>query len=80
VRFALNLIRLYGVLSGPYIPDAAKTILAAMNAENAAWPTDLEAALTALPAGHAFTTPDVMFAKITDERRDELEAQFAGED
>ncbi len=80
VRFALNLIRLYGVLSGPYIPDASKTILAAMNASDAAWPEDLEADLSALPAGHAFTTPEVMFAKITDERRDELEAQFAGED
>ena len=79
VRFALNLIRLYGVLSAPYIPDASKVILAAINAEDAAWPADLEAALSALPAGHAFTTPEVMFAKITDERRDELEAQFAGE-
>ncbi len=80
VRFALNLIRLYGVLSGPYIPDASKTILAAMNAEDATWPTDLDADLSALPAGHTFTTPEVMFAKITDERRDELEAQFAGDD
>ncbi len=80
VRFALNLIRLYGVLSAPYIPEASKAILAAMKAEDAAWPTELEAALSALPAGHAFTTPDVMFAKITDERRDELEAQFAGEE
>ncbi len=79
VRFALNLIRLYGVLSQPYIPDASHTILTAMNAENAPWPTDLEAALTALPAGHTFTTPEVMFAKITDERRAELEAQFAGD-
>ncbi len=80
VRFALNLIRLYGVLSAPYIPDASKAILAAINAEGAAWPTDLEAALSTLPAGHAFTTPDVLFAKITDERRDELEAQFAGDE
>ena len=79
VRFALNLIRLYGVLSQPYIPDSSHRILTAMNAENAPWPTDLEAALTALPAGHTFTTPEVMFAKITDERRDELEAQFAGD-
>ena len=35
-------------------------------------------ALAALPAGHAFTTPDVLFAKIADERRAELEARFAG--
>ena len=79
VRFALNLIRLYGVLSAPYIPDAARAILASVNAEDAPWPDDVTEALAALPAGHAFTTPDVLFAKITDERRDELEARFAGE-
>ena len=78
VRFALNLIRLYGVISEAYIPDASEAILMAMGAEGAGWPDDLEAALKALPAGHAFTTPDVLFAKITDERRDALEAQFAG--
>ena len=78
VRFALNLIRLYGVLSAPYIPDASKTILAAMNVPDATWPNDLDEALMALPAGHAFTTPDVLFAKITDERREALEDRFAG--
>lgn len=80
VRFAFNLIRLYGVLSAPYIPDASKAILAAINAEDAAWPEDVESALNALQAGHAFTTPDVLFAKITDDRRDELEAEFSGDD
>ncbi|MBL1437950.1 MAG: methionine--tRNA ligase [Rhodobacteraceae bacterium] len=80
IRFAFNLIRLYGVLSAPYIPDASKAILAAINAEDAAWPDDIEAALSALQAGHAFTTPEVLFAKITDDRREELEAEFAGDD
>ena len=79
VRFALNLIRLYGVLSAPYIPDASNTVLAAMGAKDAAWPDDLDEALTALPAGHSFATPDVLFAKISDERREELEARFAGQ-
>ena len=78
VRFALNLIRLYGVLSKPFIPNAAEAILHAVGAEGAEWPQDIGAALNALPSGHAFTTPDVLFAKISDERRDELEAQFAG--
>ncbi len=78
VRFALNLIRLYGVLSAPFIPDASAAILSAMNAKDAGWPEDLNAALSALPAGHAFSTPDVLFAKIPDERREELEARFAG--
>jgi methionyl-tRNA synthetase len=44
-----------------------------------AWPETIEAALDALPAGHAFTVPENSFAKITDERRAELEAAFAGE-
>ncbi len=80
VRFALNLIRLYAVLSSPFIPDAAGKILAAMNVTEAGWPDDLEAALSALPAGHTFEVPEVLFAKIADERREELEAQFAGKD
>ncbi len=79
VRFALNLIRLYGVLSKPFIPDAATTILAAMNSADTAWPDDITAALATLPAGHGFTTPEVLFAKITDARRDTLEAEFAGD-
>lgn len=78
VRFALNLIRLYAVLSSPFIPDASETILKAMNVDETSWPDDLEAALNVLPAGHIFSVPDVLFAKITDERRIELEQQFAG--
>jgi len=79
VRFALNLIRLYAVLSAPFIPDATAKMLAAMNVTDAGWPDDLEAALSALPAGHNFEVPEVLFAKITDDRRVELEEQFAGQ-
>lgn len=79
VRFALNLIRLYAVLSSPFIPDATAKMLEAMNVTEANWPDDLEAALNALPAGHTFSVPDVLFAKITDDRRVELEEQFAGQ-
>lgn len=78
VRFALNLIPLYAVLSEPLIPDAADTMLDAMNVK-AEWPTDVATTLGLLPAGHAFTVPDVMFAKITDDARDEMQAQFAGQ-
>jgi methionyl-tRNA synthetase len=35
-------------------------------------------ALSALPAGHPFTVPDVLFAKITDEDREAWEIRFAG--
>jgi methionyl-tRNA synthetase len=78
VRLSLNLIRLYAVLSAPFIPDAADTLLKAMNSEGAAWPDDAQSALTALPAGHAFAVPDNLFRKITDDEREIWQAQFAG--
>ncbi len=77
-RLGLNLIGLYAVLSAPFIPDASATMLAAMGAEGAGWPEDVKAALSALPAGHAFTVPEVLFAKIADEQREEWQTRFAG--
>ena len=78
VRLGLNLIRLYAVLSQPFIPDAAASMMAAMGSDDWAWPDDVAAALTALPAGHAFTVPEVLFAKITDEQREDWQVRFAG--
>ena len=78
VRVGLNLIRLYAILSAPFIPDAAATMLKAMNTEDAAWPNDIKAALTALPAGHAFAVPENLFRKITDEERADWAERFAG--
>ncbi|WP_108858829.1 methionine--tRNA ligase [Ruegeria sp. Alg231-54] len=79
VRLGLNLIRLYAVLSAPFIPEASAKILSAMNTLDTSWPDDVAAALDALPAGHAFTVPDVLFAKITDEQREDLQSRFAGQ-
>jgi len=78
VRLGLNLIRLYAVLSAPFIPDASATMLAAMGADGAGWPDDVAGFLAGLPAGHAFTVPDVLFAKITDEQREDWQTRFAG--
>ncbi|WP_299813576.1 methionine--tRNA ligase [uncultured Jannaschia sp.] len=78
IRLGLNLVRLYAVLSAPFVPDAAATMLRSMRVEGADWPTDVAEALGALPAGHGFEVPEVMFAKITDERRADWAARFAG--
>ncbi|KUF09772.1 methionine--tRNA ligase [Pseudoponticoccus marisrubri] len=78
IRLALNLIRLYAVISAPFIPDAADQLLEAMQAGDRDWPDDVEAALAALPAGHGFTVPDVTFRKIADAEREEWQARFAG--
>ncbi len=79
IRFALNLIRLYAVLSQPFIPDATAAMLAAMKTGDDSWPDDLDAALSSLKPGAEFAVPDVLFAKITDEARDEMQARFAGQ-
>ncbi|HBV53959.1 MAG TPA: methionine--tRNA ligase [Rhodobacteraceae bacterium] len=77
-RLGLNLIRLYANLAAPFIPDASTTMLTAMNAQNADWPTDMVEALHSLPAGHAFVVPEVLFAKISDEQREDWQMRFAG--
>ncbi|MEL6523369.1 MAG: methionine--tRNA ligase [Pseudomonadota bacterium] len=77
-RLALNLIRIYAILSEPFIPDASATMLAALRTEETIWPGDLTTALSRLAPGHAFDIPDVMFRKITDEEREAWEARFAG--
>jgi methionyl-tRNA synthetase len=77
-RLALNLVRLYAVLSAPFIPDASDAMLAGMQTEDRSWPGDAKAALQLLPVGHAFTTPEVLFRKIADEEREDWQQRFAG--
>ena len=78
IRFALNLIRLYAVLSEPFIPSASNTLKKVLHLDNLDWPESTGAALATLAEGHEFEVPEVLFAKISDERREELEARFAG--
>jgi methionyl-tRNA synthetase len=69
VRTGLNLVVLFAILAQPFIPDAAATVLDAMGVpkENRNWPKPGESGLfDALPRGHAFTLPDVLFKKIED--------------
>jgi methionyl-tRNA synthetase len=77
-RLALNLIGLYAALSQPFIPDAAAEMADAMGSDATVWPDDLEAALSALSPGAAFRVPDVLFAKISDEAREDWQARFSG--
>lgn len=77
-RLALNLIPLYAVLSAPFIPDASAAMLASMKSEASDWPDDVASALDALQPGHNFDVPDVLFAKIADEEREDWQQRFAG--
>jgi methionyl-tRNA synthetase len=78
IRLMLNLIRVYAVLSAPFVPDAAAKMLEGLQTDDTSWPDDVEAALSVLPAGHAFTVPEVLFAKIQDEERDAWQEKFSG--
>ena len=78
VRFGLNLIRVYAILSAPFIPDASDAMLEAMKSDDKAWPSDIAAALSALGAGHSFAVPENLFRKITDEEREDWQQRFAG--
>ncbi|MFI7277150.1 methionine--tRNA ligase [Streptomyces sp. NPDC049879] len=81
LRTAMNLIRLYAVLSEPIIPSSARTLRAVFALDDTAqWVSPEEArALDAVPAGTAFTVPPVLFAKITDEDLDGYRARFGGD-
>jgi methionyl-tRNA synthetase len=84
IRISLNLIRLYAVLSAPFIPAASHRVLTALYGDQAAtpaataWPTNIAEALQAVPAEHPFSVPDVLFAKISDEDREDWATRFSG--
>jgi len=78
-RLGLNLAVLYGVLSGPFLPDASRTILESFERLDEPWPTDIKECVGTLAPGHPFTVPEVMFAKITDDQTDAWQARFSGQ-
>ena len=78
VRLALNLIRIYAILSRPFIPDAAATMMAALGSDDWTWPEDVSAAIRHLAPGQPFTVPENLFRKITDEERTDWQTRFSG--
>jgi methionyl-tRNA synthetase len=78
IRLALNLIRVYAILSRPFIPDAAETMMAAMGSDDWTWPSDISVAMRTLPGGHGFSVPENLFRKITDEERADWQTRFSG--
>ena len=80
MRMSFNLIRLYAILSRPFIPDASDTMLKAVGCadDTVAWPDSVADALAAIPAKRVFSVPDNLFAKITDAEREQMAARYAG--
>ena len=78
IRLALNLIRIYAILSKPFIPNAAEKLMTAMQCDDWGWPESLEEALNKLAAGSQFIVPEVLFQKISDEECENWKSQFSG--
>jgi methionyl-tRNA synthetase len=78
INISINLIRLYAILSEPFIPDTSQKIMLAVNSEDWSWPNSIEDVLQVLPPKHSFNVPDVLFNKITDDERDIMQKKFSG--
>lgn len=82
LRVAINLMRIFAILSAPVIPTTSRRLSDALNLNLSStdWiEEDCHAALQALPAGHGFDIPEVLFRKISDEDVAAWEARFGGE-
>ncbi len=83
LRVAINLMRIFAILSAPVIPATSQRLSDALNLD--LMPTDwIEGdcyeALQALPAGHGFDIPEVLFRKISDDDVAAWEDRFGGAD
>ena len=78
IRLALNLIRIYAVLSQPFIPTTSEKLMFAMNCDDWSWPKNVLEATNTLIAGAKFTVPGVLFQKISDEECENWRSQFSG--
>ena len=74
----LNLIRLFGVLSAPIMPEKAKEMVKIFGKEDAfVWPQkSAQELLKELKEGDSFTAPEPLFQKITPERKEELKLKY----
>ncbi|MBP5534929.1 MAG: methionine--tRNA ligase [Alphaproteobacteria bacterium] len=79
LRTAINMIRLFAILSAPIMPDTSKKMLQLLNlpTDNLLWVgASMSEFLTLLEIGHAFNTPELLFSKITPERVEELSIRY----
>jgi methionyl-tRNA synthetase len=79
MRTGVNLVRLFALLASPIIPASAERVLEAVApGVPVRWPDDVDAALHALEPGAAFSVPDVLFRKLTDDDIAAWTARFGG--
>lgn len=81
LRTAMNLIRVYAIVSEPFMPDTAATLrgVFALPDDTATWVTPEDAtALDKVAPGTGLTVPPVLFAKLTDDDVAAFRERFGG--
>ena len=79
IRFSLNLINLYSLVSEPFIPFTCGKIRNHFQFSKVTkWPENLDSFLNTLGDGHKICVPDILFQKITDEERIRYQQTFSG--
>lgn len=79
MRTGVNLVRVFALLAEPIISETAARVLDAVAADAPVqWPDDVGAALHSIEPGAAFSVPEVLFRKITDDDVAAWTARFGG--
>ena len=73
--FAINLIRIYMIISKPIIPMTAEKILDCFDVKGD-WVFDIKEAINTIKKDSVFTVPDTVFFKITDDKVNELNEKY----
>lgn len=79
LRTAINLIRIFAILSYPVMPTTAEKMMALLNLPTDKWEWVKKPAaeeLTTLKAGHAFNAPELLFTKISPEKVEEMSIKY----
>lgn len=82
LRLCLNLVRIYAILSAPFMPDTAEKIMAKFGLTSKDMPSlkdfSIEKEMSALKAGHKFEAGEALFERITPEKAAELQQKYSG--
>ncbi len=82
LRLCLNLVRIYAILSAPFMPDTAEKIMAKFGLTSKDMPSlkdfNVEKEMSALKAGHKFEAGEALFERITPEKTAELQQKYSG--
>ncbi|HYN09855.1 MAG TPA: methionine--tRNA ligase [Vicinamibacterales bacterium] len=81
VRTALNLVRLFAILSAPAVPEASGRVLDALEAspDERRWPADVRTETQMLRPGRHILPIDLLFRRITEDETAMWTARFAGQ-